>query len=134
MLFVLCYTEIKSTGSYRYDGEHGVSLGVSEEHVNEGDDLQRLAQAHAVGQDAAEPAAAAEALHRLHQVVVQEPDPTDLRGRRQERQESEAQRTRGTQLQSPFLSAAVLIPDEVSLLSPAEATGRRPPLQLDGSG
>lgn len=66
------------TGAYRYNGEHGVSLRVSEEDVDEGDDLQRLAKAHAVGQDAAEAAAVAEALHRLDQVVVQETNPADL--------------------------------------------------------
>lgn len=66
-------------GAYRYDGEHGVRLGVSEQDVDEGDDLQRLAQAHAVGQDAAKAVAAAEALHRLHQVVIQEADSADLR-------------------------------------------------------
>lgn len=59
-----------------------MSLGVSQQDVDEGDDLQRFAQAHAVGQDAAEPAAAAEPLHRLHQVVVQETDSTDLRRKR----------------------------------------------------
>lgn len=66
------------TGAYRYDGEHVVSLRVSEEDVDEGDDLQRLAEAHAVGQDASESAAVAEALHRLDQVVVQETDSTNL--------------------------------------------------------
>lgn len=55
-----------------------MSLGVSEQDVDEGDDLQRLAEAHAVGQNTAESAAAAEALHRLDQVVVQETDPADL--------------------------------------------------------
>lgn len=62
-----------------------MSLGVSEQDVDEGDDLQRFAQAHAVSEDAAEAAAAAEALHRLHQVVVQETDSTDLMRGWQER-------------------------------------------------
>lgn len=53
-------------------------LRVSEQDVDEGDDLQRLAEAHAVGQNTAEAAAAAEALHRLNQVVVQETDAADL--------------------------------------------------------
>lgn len=70
-------------GTHRDDGEHGVSLGVSEQDVDEGDDLQRLAEAHAVGQDTAEPAAVAEAFHRLNQVVVQETDPADLATERQ---------------------------------------------------
>lgn len=56
-----------------------MSLGVSEQDVDEGDDLQRLAEAHAVGQNTAEPATAAEVLHRLNQVVVQETDPADLK-------------------------------------------------------
>lgn len=56
-----------------------MSPGVAEQDVDEGDDLQRLAEAHAVGQNAAEPAAVAEVLHRLNQVVVQETDPADLK-------------------------------------------------------
>lgn len=40
-----------------------MSLRVSEQDVDEGDDLQRLAKAHAVGQDTAESTAVAEALH-----------------------------------------------------------------------
>lgn len=51
---------------------------MSEQDVDEGDDLQRFAQAHAVGEDTAESSAAAEPLHRLHQVVVQETDSADL--------------------------------------------------------
>lgn len=65
-------------GAYRHDGEHGVGLRVPEQDVDEGDDLQRLAEAHAVGQNTAEAAAAVEALHRLNQVVVQESDAADL--------------------------------------------------------
>lgn len=60
-----------------------MSLSVSEQDVDEGDDLQRFAQAHAVSEDTAESAAAAETLHGLHQVVVQETDSTDLRRIRQ---------------------------------------------------
>lgn len=59
-----------------------MSLGVPEQDVNEGDDLQRFAQAHAVGEDAAESGAGAEAFQRFHQVVVQEAEPAHLRGRR----------------------------------------------------
>lgn len=66
------------TFPYRYDGEHGVSLRVPEQDVNEGDDLQRFAQAHAVGEDTAKSGATTEPLHRLHQVVVQETDSSDL--------------------------------------------------------
>ena len=40
--------------------------------------LERLAKAHAVREDAAEAVADLVALDRLHQVVVQEPDPSDL--------------------------------------------------------
>lgn len=68
--FLIQYLKVIPRGAYRHNGEHGVGLCISEENVNEGDDLERFAQAHAVGQDAAEPAAAAETLHRLHQVVV----------------------------------------------------------------
>lgn len=71
------------TGAYRYNGEHGVSLCVSEQDVDEGDDLQRFTQAHAVGEDTAKSGATAKPLHRLHQVVVQETDSSDLqRGRK----------------------------------------------------
>ena len=81
VLHIPLWSNIKCTGAYRYDGEHGVSLRVSEQDVDEGDDLQRFSQAHAVSEDAAESAAAAEPLHRLHQVVVQEADSTDLKRR-----------------------------------------------------
>lgn len=64
-----------------------MSLGVSEQDVDEGDDLQRFAQTHAVGENTAESGAAAEALHRLHQVVVQETDSTNLK--RKQRKEGE---------------------------------------------
>lgn len=77
------------TGAYRYDGEHSVCLGVSEQDVDEGDDLQRFAEAHAVSEDAAKATAAAETLHRLHQVVVQETDSTDLRRVQMEKRWSE---------------------------------------------
>ncbi|TNN43413.1 hypothetical protein EYF80_046402 [Liparis tanakae] len=76
------HSNITPTAAYGYDGEDGVSLCVSKQDVDEGDDLQRLAQAHAVSEDAAEAAAAAEPLRRLHQVVVQETNSTDLRTRR----------------------------------------------------
>ena len=49
-----------------------------QQDVCEGDDLQGLAQAHAVGQDAAQATAALKPLQRLHQVVIQEADPSDL--------------------------------------------------------
>lgn len=71
-------SDIKRIDAYRYDGEHGVSLGVSEQGVDEGDDLQCFAQAHAVSKDTAKSAAAAEPLQRLNQIVVQETDPTNL--------------------------------------------------------
>lgn len=73
------------TGAYRYDGEHGVSLGVSEQDIDEGDDLQRFAEAHAVSEDAAKAAAAAETLHGLHHVVIQETYSTDLRRAQEEK-------------------------------------------------
>lgn len=55
-----------------------MSLGVPEEDVDERDDLQCFAQAHAMSEDTAEPTGAAETLRRLHQVVIQETNPTDL--------------------------------------------------------
>lgn len=82
---IFLYSNIKLKGAYRYDGEHSVSLGVSEKDVNEGDDLQRFAQTHAVGQNTAKPAAAAKAVHWLHQVVVQETDSTNLKSKTEQR-------------------------------------------------
>lgn len=80
--FIPCIPTSDQTGAYRYDGEHGVRLSVFEQDVDEGDDLQRFAQPHAVSQDTAESIAAAETLQRLHHVVVQEADSTNLRKRR----------------------------------------------------
>lgn len=90
------YSKIKPAGSYRYDGEHGVSLGASEEDVDEGDDLQRFSQAHAVCQDTAESTAAAEALHRLHQVIVQKTDSPNLRRRKRQHKKSRESETPGS--------------------------------------
>lgn len=90
LFYISTCSNVKSVGAYGYDGEHGVSLGVSEQDVDEGDDLQRLAQAHAVSKDTTEPAAAAEPLHRLHQVVVQETDPTDLKNRERKKSHQKA--------------------------------------------
>lgn len=66
------------TGSYRHDGEDGSGSCVSEQDVDEGDDLQGFAQSHTVCQDAAEATAGLVALQRFHQVIVQETDPADL--------------------------------------------------------
>lgn len=62
-----------------------MSLGVPEQDVDEGDDLQRFAEAHAVSEDAAKAAAAAETLHGLHQVVVQEANSAGLRRTQREK-------------------------------------------------
>lgn len=71
-----------------------MGLGVSEHNVYEGDDLQGLAQAHAVGQDTAEAPAALIALQRLNQVVIEETDPTDLTEKRaRERKGRERERS-----------------------------------------
>lgn len=73
-----------------------MSLGASEEDVDEGDDLQRFSQAHAVCQDTAESTAAAEALHRLHQVIVQKTDSPNLRRRKRQHKKSRESETPGS--------------------------------------
>lgn len=72
------------TGSYRHDGEDGSGSCMSEQDVDERDDLQGLAQSHAVCQNAAEPTAGLIALQRLHQVIIQETDPTNLQRMKRE--------------------------------------------------
>ena len=62
-----------------YDDERRLGAGVTKEDIDEGDDLDRLAEPHAVRQDAAQSRARAEPLQGLDDVVVQEPDTSDLR-------------------------------------------------------
>lgn len=56
-----------------------MSLSVFEQDVDEGDDLKRFTETHAVSEDAAEAAAAAEELQGLHQVVIQKTYSADLK-------------------------------------------------------
>ena len=51
---------------------------MAEEDVHEADDLHGLAETHGVGQDAAEARCGVVLHQRLHNVVVQESDPTHL--------------------------------------------------------
>ena len=62
----------------RHDAEHLPAARARKEDVDEGDDLEGLAEPHAVRQDASESLAATEPLLRLNDVVVQEPDASDL--------------------------------------------------------
>jgi len=65
----------------RVDGnnnQHTAGVGAAEEHVNECDHLQCLAETHAVSQDTAKTTACPTALQGLHNVVIQEPNTTDL--------------------------------------------------------
>lgn len=63
------------------DAEHLLGSRVAQQHVHEGHHLQRLAQAHAVRQDAAKATRGVKATHALHHVVKQEADAANLRGR-----------------------------------------------------
>lgn len=60
------------------DDEDGPGTGVSEEDVDERDDLQCLAETHAVRQDAPETRTRLETFQRLNNVVVEEPYATNL--------------------------------------------------------
>ena len=84
-----CKERKEYTATYRNDGEHGVGLRVFKQDIYKRDDLQGLAQAHAVGKDTAEATAALRPLQRLHQVIIQEPDPTDLMGEGEKRKDEE---------------------------------------------
>lgn len=54
-------------------------LGVFQQDVDEGNDLQCLAKSHAVCQDAAETSAGLISFQRLDEIVIEEPDSPDLR-------------------------------------------------------
>lgn len=56
-----------------------MSLSIPQQDVGEGNDLQCLAQPHAVSEDAAEATAGLIPLQRLNEVIVEEPDSPDLR-------------------------------------------------------
>lgn len=59
----LCWT------THWNDDEDCAGLSVHQQDVYEGDDLQRLPQAHAVSEDAAKPSTLLILLQRLNQVV-----------------------------------------------------------------
>ena len=63
---------------HRHDDENGSGACVTKEDVDERDHLNGLAETHAVSQYTTKAVARLEALQRLHQVVVQKPDATDL--------------------------------------------------------
>ena len=63
------------------DGHHTEYVkrrSVAEEDVNKRDNLQGFPQSHGVGQNAAEPRTGLKPRQTLDDVVVQEPDPSDL--------------------------------------------------------
>lgn len=64
--------------SYRHDGEDRFGWRVAEEDVDKGDHLQSLPQTHAVCQDTAKATTGLKPLQGLNQVIVQEPDPSNL--------------------------------------------------------
>lgn len=61
---------------------------MAEENIDEGDHLQSFPETHAVGQDTAKATTGLKPLQGLHQVIIQEPDPTNLT-RSKRRQTSE---------------------------------------------
>ncbi len=65
--------------THRNNGQHSVSLSIHQQDVNEGYDLQGLAQPHAVSEDAAKAAAGLIPLQRLDEVIIQKADSSDLR-------------------------------------------------------
>lgn len=64
--------------SYRYDGQNSVGLSVPQKDVDERNDLQSLAQAHAVSQDAAKATAGLVPIQRFNEVIIEKPDPSNL--------------------------------------------------------
>jgi len=60
------------------DDERTAGVGETQEDVDEANDLQRLAEPHAVCQDTAEAGTRPIVLQRLHDVVVQKPNTTNL--------------------------------------------------------
>lgn len=64
--------------SYRHNGKDSFGWSVAEEDVDEGDNLQSFPQTHAVGQDTAKATTGLKPLQGLNQVIIQEPDPTNL--------------------------------------------------------
>ena len=66
--------------TYRHNGKDGFGWRVAEEDIDEGDHLQSFPQSHAVGQDTAKATTGLKSLQGLNQVIIQEPDPTNLPG------------------------------------------------------
>lgn len=64
--------------SYRHNGKDRFGWRVAEEDVDEGDHLQSFSQTHAVGQDTAKTTTGLKPLQGLNQVIIQEPDPSNL--------------------------------------------------------
>ena len=63
---------------YRNNTENMPCRGVTKEDVDERNDLESFSQAHGVGKNAAKSSGGWEARLRLHNVVVEKTDPTNL--------------------------------------------------------
>lgn len=61
-----------------------MSLSISQEDVDEGNDLQRLAQSHAVCQDASKATTGLISFQRLNEIIIEEPDSPNLRKERRQ--------------------------------------------------
>lgn len=64
--------------SYRHNGKDSFGWRVAEEDVDEGDHLQSFPQTHAMGQDTAKATTGLKPLQGFNQIIIQEPDPTNL--------------------------------------------------------
>lgn len=65
--------------TYRDDSQNSVGLCVPQKNVDEGNDLQSFAQAHAVSEDAAKATAGLVPVQRLDQVIIEKPDSPNLK-------------------------------------------------------
>lgn len=65
--------------THRNNAQHSVSLSIPQQDVSEGNDLQCLAQPHAVSEDAAKATARFIPLQRLNEVVIEKPDSPNLK-------------------------------------------------------
>lgn len=70
-MLCLHYTSENATRiTHRNNSQHSVSLSVPQQDVNEGDDLQSLAQPHTMSEDAAETTAGLIPVQRLDEVII----------------------------------------------------------------
>lgn len=79
--YMISFNMVNTFITHRNNGQHSVSLSIPQQYVNEGNDLQGLAQPHAVSEDAPKATAGLIAFQRLDEVVIKKPDSPDLRNK-----------------------------------------------------